>query len=61
MGYQPDLPPVREQVKGADIPAVDQDLPALELVKTGDQPRQARFAGPGVPHKGQRLPGMHGQ
>ena len=43
------------QVERADVVAVDQDAPALELVEAPDQLADARLARAGVPDQRQRL------
>ena len=53
--HQPDVPAILGQVQAADVPPVDQKLPALELVEAGDQLGDAALARAGVAHQRQRL------
>ena len=55
------LAAVGMQVEGANILAIDQQLPALELVEARHQLAQARFARAGVPDQRQGLAGLDGQ
>src|SRR5699024_126200 len=47
----------RGQVETPDVVPVDFQAPFLKLVKAGDEPPQAAFAGPGVPDERHRFPG----
>ncbi len=51
----------RGQRQVTDVGAVDQDRALADVVQPGQQRGQYRFPGPGGPHQGDGLPGLHGE
>ena len=57
LGHYADLLAILLQIQPADVPPIDEQLAALELVEARDEARHAALARARVPDQGQRLAG----